>query len=232
MDWLFTISLSIVLLIAGFMLFFFMPKPKVFFDTYTNTIEIFKQNHELVCNEVLGNKNLGETNLDDSSRDPVVPIYGFGEIKTYEYPIVYNCLRCVPYVRFAGIITIKPKFQQAREYGLDVIANHTMRYFYTLKESAGHKSGIWIDGEKRFFTEKEWICGDMSREHSLFNKDKERSSVVLFIDIDRHETIHEGRSPNKDIKKDEILKMFEGEYMPGQRTELTIDDSDDDISAE
>ena len=53
-------------------------------------------------------------------------------------------------------------------------------YFYTIQESAGHKSGIWIDGEKRFFTEKEWICGDMSREHSLFNKDKIYSKYFLY----------------------------------------------------
>ncbi len=227
MDWLFTVSLTIVLLIAGFMLFFFMPKPRVFFDPYTNTVEIFKQNHDLICGEVF------DTNkLDDGQRDPVIPIYGFGEIKAYEYPVIYNCLRCVPYIRFAGIITIKPKFQQAREYGLDIVANHTIRYFYTLKESAGHKSGIWIDGEKRFFTEREWICGDMSREHSLFNRDKERSSVVLFIDIDRHETIHEGRSPNNNIKKDEILKMFDGEYVPGRHADLSVDDSAEDLSSE
>ena len=73
-------------------------------------------------------------------------------------------------------------------------------------------------------TEKEWICGDMSREHSLFNKDKDRKTVVLFIDIDRHECIHEGRSPNSDIKKDEIIRMFEpGVYEANAEQELSED---------
>lgn len=199
MNWAITIAIIIILLIAGFMLFFFMPKPQVFFNTYTDTIQVFKQLHDQIYKEV----------IDQNCDDPVIPIYGFGEIKSLNYPEIYQALRCMPYVRFAGIITIKPKFQQAKEYGFASVANHTVRYFYTLKESAGGRSGIWIDGEKRFFVEKEWICGDMSREHSLFNKDKERSTIVLFVDIDRHENIHEGRSPNLDIKKDEILKMFE-----------------------
>lgn len=180
------------------MLFFFMPKPKVFFTPYTNTINVFSQHHDQIKKEILSRQN-----------GPVVPIYGFGEIISRDYPETYSLLRCVPYVRFAGIITLKPKFQQAAEYGYASVANHTIRYFYTIQESAGHKSGIWIDGEKRFFMEKEWICGDMSREHSLFNKDKERQSVVLFIDIDRHENIHEGRSPTMELNGDEIIKMFD-----------------------
>ena len=46
----------------------------------------------------------------------------------------------------------------------------------------------------------------MSREHSLFNKDKERAATVLFLDVDRDQSM--GNSPNIDINKDEILKMF------------------------
>ena len=218
MNWLFTISIVIILLIAGFMLFFFMPKPKVFFDPYTNTISIFPTMHETIKAEIIKHET-----------SPIIPIYGFGEIISRNYPKTYQLLRCIPYVRFAGIITLKPKFQQAKEYTIASVANYTIRYFYTIQESAGHKSGIWIDGEKRFFTEKEWICGDMSREHSLFNKDKERKTIVLFVDIDRHENIHEGRSPNSDIKKDEIIRMFEsGVYESNTGQELSEDLSDDE----
>ncbi len=225
MDWLFTVSIVIILLIAGFMLFFFMPKPRVFFDPYTDTTNILTQNHEVLRREI----------IDNPCTDVVVPIYGFGEIRSHDYPETYKLLRCMPYVRFAGILRIKPQFYQVREYGYAGVANHTIRYFYTIKESAGHKSGVWIDGEKRFFTEKEWICGDMSREHAIFNRDKERNSVVLFIDIDRHQNIHEGRSPNQDIKKDQIIKMFEdGAYSPGHTEELpsTKEDFTDSVISE
>lgn len=199
MELVFTVGLAIVLIIAGFMLFMFMPKPTVFFDPYTNTIGVFAPNHDKIVEEV--NKY--------GTHDSIIPIYGFGEIKSQEFPVIYELVRSMPYVRNVGIINIKPKFQQAKEYGLDRVANHTIRYFYTIKESCGLKSGIWIDGARKFFTEKEWICGDMSREHSLFNKDRDQYTTVLFVDIDRHEKIHEGRSPNSNLEQDEILKMFD-----------------------
>lgn len=211
MDLVFTIGLVIILLVVGFFLFIFMPKPTVFFDPYTNTIQVFAPNHDTIAEEIAAAK----------CDNPVIPIYGFGEIKSTRYPKLYELLRAVPYVRFAGLINIKPKFYQAREYGVDRVANHTIRYFYTIKESAGQKSGVWIDGTRKFFSEKTWICGDMSREHALFNKDKQRSTTVLFIDIDRHDSIHEGRSPNHDIKKDEIIKIFDSEWPDDARSELT-----------
>ena len=175
-----------------------MPKPKVFFDSYTNATTLFPQNHDELAKEI----------LDQGVEKPVIPIYGFGEVKSEDFPKTYQMLRSMPYVRFAGIINLKPHFNQDREYGYNVVANHTIRYFYTIKHSATNKSGIWIDGECRFFTEKEWICGDMSREHSLFNKNKKLYTTVLFIDIDRHESIHDGCSPNSDLSKDEVLKLF------------------------
>jgi hypothetical protein len=211
MNWVFTVAIVIILIIIGFFMFIFMPKPTVFYSPYTDTITAFAPNHDKIVQEV--------ENYD--SKNPVIPIYGFGEIKSVDFPFIYELLRSVPYVRFAGIINLKPKFQQAREYGLDRVANHTVRYFYTIKEPAGQKSGIWIDGAKKFFSDREWICGDMSREHSLFNKDKDRYATVLFIDIDRHEDIHEGRSPNSDIKKDEVLKMFvDNVYQKDNNVEL------------
>lgn len=198
MHWLTATILVIILIIVGFGFFIFMPKPTVFFPPYTDTIQIFVQNHD----------DLKEEALQDT-KTPVIPIYGRGEIKSDAYPKIYECLKCMPYVRYAGIINIKPKFEQKPEYGYDIVANHTIRYFYTFKAAGANKSGIWIDGEKRFFTEKEWICGDMSREHRLFNKlKKTHSSTVLFVDIDRHQSIHEGRSPNTDASKDEVLKLF------------------------
>jgi hypothetical protein len=198
MDWVFAVFIVILLIIISFIFLIFMPKPRVFFDPYTNATTIFPQFHDEISKEICaGNSDM-----------PVIPIYGFGEIMSDEYPITYQLLRAMPYVRFAGIINIKQDFEQKREYGFDKVANHTIRYFYTIKQSATQKSGIWIDGEKRFFTEKEWICGDMSREHALFNKNKRQPTTVLFIDIDRHESINEGASPNKELDKDEVLKMF------------------------
>jgi hypothetical protein len=199
MNWLFTVAVVIILLIAGLMLFFFMPKPTVFFDPYVTVTEVFANQHSLIKKEVLDNQT-------QDVKDPVIPIYGFGKIKSIQYPELYNLLTNIPGLQNAGIINLKPKFNQVRGYGLASAVNNTVRHFYTIQESSGHKSGIWIDGEKRFFVADKFICGDMSREHSLFNKDKERYATILFIDVDRQEG--SGKSPNTDINKDEILKMF------------------------
>jgi len=198
MSWVFTIAIVIILLIAGFMLFFFMPKPTVFFDPYKSIADILEHFDDI-------KKEIVENQIEEV-KDPVIPIYGFGEIKSTDYPKTYEILSAIDGIQTVGIINIKPKFQQVKEYGFAPVANNTVRHFFTIQESAGHKSGIWIDGERRFFTTKECIVGDMSREHSLFNKDKERWTTVLFIDITRSDD--KGNSPNADIEKDEILKMF------------------------
>jgi hypothetical protein len=195
MNWIFTTAIVIILLIAGFMLFFFMPKPTVFFDPYKDVTDILTPQYDAIKKESL-----------QDCITPVIPIYGFGDAKTSKYPDILSIVKTVPGIRLAGIINIKPKFQQVKEYGLAALANRTVRHFYTIQESAGHKSGIWIDGEKKFFDTKGYVCGDMSREHSLFNKDKERAATVLFLDVDRDQSM--GNSPNIDINKDEILKMF------------------------
>lgn len=216
MNWLITIAVVIILIVAGLFFFLFMPKPIVFFDPYTNTTKLFIQEHDDLKKEIL--------ELD--TKTSVIPIYGLSTVRTDKYPKLYQLLRAMPCVRYAGIINIKPKFEQIREYGYDYAANHTTRYFYTIKASATNKSGIWIDGEKRFFVEKEWVVGDMSREHALFNKSKDSYTTVIFIDIDRHEKIHQGRSPNSDIDKDEVLKIFEFGY---NKKEITLTQTDKEI---
>jgi hypothetical protein len=196
-----------------------MPKPTVFFEPYTDTIKLFVQEHNNIVDELAPI----DVNI------PIIPIYGLGIVKSTKFPFLYDLMRAIPYVRYAGIINIKPKFEQCRVYGYDQVANHTIRHFYTVKQSAANKSGIWIDGEKRLFSEKEWILGDMSREHSLFNKSKDSYTTIIFIDIDRHTDILTGRSPNSDIKKDEVLKVFEMDYNTIQLTQTDTDSVINDV---
>ena len=198
MNWFYACCIVLVLIVVGFMMFIFMPKPIVFYEPYTDCINIFTDNHELLKKEI----------LENDTTTPVVPIYGFDAIQTHKYPETYKLLRCMPYVRFAGILNLRTKFSQLATYSYAPVANNTIRFFYTIDGTGTNKAGVWIDGEKRFFEEKTWICGDMSREHSLFNNDKYKSITVLFIDIDRHENIHKGTSKNDDLDTDEILSQF------------------------
>ena len=197
MNWLLTIATLLAFIIVGFMLLVFMPKPQVFFDPYLLEINNITAIHDDIAAEI--------KTVNDMS--PVIPIFGNGEIYDRRFPQIYEALRTIPFVRYAGIINVKPKFDQKKQYGYARNANNTIRHFYTITQSAAHKSGIWVDGAKKFFCEKEWILADMSRENSLFNKNKTDYSIVIFIDIDRI-NINPGNSPNVDVDQDEVLKMF------------------------
>ena len=197
MNWIFTVATVLAFIIVVFILLIFMPKPKVFFDIYIEGTENFNKQHAQIEKEV---KDVGDVS-------PVIPIFGNGAIVDTRFPVIYELLRSLPFVRYAGLINIKPKFEQVRQYGWDINSNNTIRYYYAITHSAAQKSGIWIDGQKKFFYSNEWIVGDISREHSLFNKNKKESTVVLFIDVDRCD-INKGNSPNSDVSKDEVLRVF------------------------
>jgi hypothetical protein len=194
MEWIMNISIAIAFIIVGFLLFVFMPKPQVFFDPYVEEIHILNDNFTDIKKEI----------DEFADLNPVIPIYGNGIVKDLRFKKLYELLRCIPHIRYVGLLNIKPKFEQKKQYGYARIADDTIRFFYTIKQSSALKSGIWVDGAKKFFKENEWICADVSREHSLFNKNKKNYSTVLFLDIDR--ISGKGNSPNLEI--DEILSVF------------------------
>ncbi len=198
MNWFYTISIFVIVVVISAIFFIFTPKPQVFFDCNISELEILKNNHSDIEEEIEG--------ID--SNHSVIPIYGNDEIKNINFPKTYNILRCIPDIKYAGIIILKPKFEQKKQYGYAVNADKTLRYFYCIKQSAMQKSGIWIDGETKFFNEQDVICGDMSREHSLFNKHKNDTTYILFIDIERPSNINNGRSICFNIEDDEIIYAF------------------------
>jgi hypothetical protein len=203
-----TISLIIIFIIVGLLLFIFMPKPQVFFDAtqYNNLFDnLINQNNE---NNKLDLSGLTDEILQNTEL-PVVCILQDGKyLHNGKYPKLEALLNNIPLCKYAGIINLNPKFEQVAEYSYNLVSNDTLRCFYTIKQSGNNKSGIWIDGEKRFFSEKSCILGDMSREHYLFNKHKINKTTVLFLDLERPSNIKKGCSPNLDINKDEILKTF------------------------
>jgi hypothetical protein len=197
MNWLITTAVFVILIVVCMIFFFFMPTPQLFFDCNIEELKLLKENHDDIENEAKNIKN-GVS---------VTPIYGDGHIYSADFPVTYKIMQNIPNVRYIGIIVLKPKFQQVNQYGVSFNANETLRYFYCINQSAAHKSGIWIDGASKFFTNGEIICGDMSKEHALFNKNRDNNTVLLFMDIDRGSIKH-GQSPNHDVEKDEIIAFF------------------------
>jgi hypothetical protein len=190
-------AIIFILVILGLILFIFMPKPLVYFDV-DPSFNILNDNFAELKKEVDQNNN----------NQPIIPIYGNGKIYTDVFPQLYETLRSIPDVQFAGLINIKPLFEQKSQYGYDRLSDYSIRTFFVINHSATKKSGIWIDGQKRFFESGELICGDMSREHKLFNRNKKKYTTVLFVDTKRPDNIHRGVSPNSQIIEDEILNQF------------------------
>ena len=126
---------------------------------------------------------------------------------TNKYPKLYERIRAIPLVHYAGLVILKPDFTEKTTHGYAPVANHTLRYFYPFKVSATRKCGITVDGQRKFFNEGVWVCADISREHSLFNQSLYENSIILFIDVSR-ENIPLGISTNNDILSDVILAAF------------------------
>ena len=126
---------------------------------------------------------------------------------TDKYPKLYECIRAIPLVHYAGLLILKPDFTEKTTHGYAPVANNTLRYFYPFKVSAARKCGITVDGQRKFFNEGVWVCADVSREHSLFNQSLYENSIILFIDVSR-ENVPLGISTNNDILSDVILAAF------------------------
>jgi hypothetical protein len=195
MNWTYKLAIIIILIVVGIMLFIFMPKMQVFFDITDPVFDYVADHHKKIYKEIKKQNNSAS----------VIPIYSNDKIKNYDYPILYDIVRVIPNIYNLGILNIKPVFEQNKQNGCSPITDDTLRYFYCIKQSAARKSGIWIDGQIKFFHENDWICADVSREHILFNKHKSDKTILLFIDIKRPDNIRRSKSINTDISKDEIL---------------------------
>ena len=198
-DWhkyIYTGALCIVLVIIGFFFFFFMPSSTVFYDKQCPD---WSSMYGVLLAEVI------------DQGDPVVPIYGrdinTGElVVTDKFPLLYEKIREIPNVYYAGLINLKPEFVSATIHGYAPVANQTLRYFFSFRVSGTRKSGVVVDGQRKFFTEGAWICADVSRENSIFNNSLYDPCVILFVDIMRDIAL--GVSQNHDIRTDHILRAF------------------------
>lgn len=199
MHWVISTAIVIIIIVIAFLCFLILPGPTVFFDPWIDEIDLMAQNHAAIEAET------------SAVTDAVTPIYGAGTVYDTRFPVIYDILRAIPGVKYAGLIHLKPVFGQVKRHGYAPAANNTVRYFYTIRHSATNKSGIWIDGASTFFCAKSWIVGDMSRENSLFNQYKYGDTLVLFMDVERPAKCPVGASKNTDVSTDEVLRMFRKE---------------------
>lgn len=203
MDIFTTTCVVIVLIILVVCCSLFLPRAHVFYDMYfvNNVIDTTRFNHNTIYKEL----------TDEQKTPPVVPVFAadkddLGKVYFTNCTNLLESLSSVDNLKYAGIINLKSDFEQKVQRGYAPNANKTLRYFLPLRCPCVNKSGIWVNGEKRFFHEGEWICADMSRDNSLFNKYRYENAIVLFMDIEKRPT--PGISQNDKLDDDEILKCF------------------------
>jgi hypothetical protein len=183
----------ITIILITFILLICMPKPKCYFDVD----EICKELLPIIENEQLVPElmELFEKQTEKTDRTHHY-IYNDNQvtIDTSSISTSYDLFRTIPNVRNILVVKLNGSTDISKKKGSATLSNNTLRCVLPLKISGAKKSGIWVDGETKFFTEGEWIIYDNSREHSVFNKHKRRESYILVIDIDRPDNIPLGIS--------------------------------------
>jgi ornithine lipid ester-linked acyl 2-hydroxylase len=124
-----------------------------------------------------------------------IPIYGFNKWTetSKNFPILKNLaekiesIKLVSYSKLEGGTILDPH-KGWGETSNFVIRNH-------LGIVVPENCGLWVEGEKQFHKEKEWISFDDSKTHLAFNtSDSDR--IVLIIDTVRPSFIKIGSAPN------------------------------------
>jgi hypothetical protein len=194
MDYLLSIAIVIVVVILTFMLLIFMPRPKVYFEpseTYPElTIFLDNEYRENIVKEVEDLFKSGniKNHLDDRCRYKI--LYDENTLESME--ILHEVLMSIPCVKRAFIAEVKEKTELPQNKGSASTANATLRCLIPINIPAIKKSGIWGDGEKKFFFEDQILIYDHSRSHYIFNNHKYKKLLLLVIDIDRPESIPMG----------------------------------------
>jgi len=186
-------TVVIILVILTFMLLVLLPGPKCYFD-----VEEFSELKKIESDEYL--KIFKEELIPLS--DQVSNIYVDGLLLKLpdEYPKSYELFRSIPFIEQILLYKLNAKTDMPKQKGSADLANHTLRAVMPLKISGTQKSGIWVDGTIKFYTEGKWIIYDNSREHSMFNKHKRFETYLLIIDIKRPKHIPVGiATENHDI---------------------------------
>ncbi len=183
----------ILLTIVTIMLIIFLPRPKCFYSTSTVCPELLaiacEDNLLTIRNELQDKTAIvlyDQIYLSDDNKK----IYLSNDVNRYTQ--TYNLLTTLPDVQRISIEVIKPKTETAIIKNNMPIETHsvmrnnnilTLRCILPIDISGTNKSGIWCDGETRFFKDGAWIVFNHSKEHSYFNKHKHLGTKLLTVDI-------------------------------------------------
>lgn len=189
MNYLFVGRVVVALIAITFLLLIFMPTPNCFFsfDEIDNSMLVF-------CVEPVFEKLVKEIDGATYDNNGVRMLYQNGQLhdNMEAHPELYELLRTIPDIERAFLKHVTKKTKSVKRKGSANISNKSLRCVLPIDIPAAKKSGIWVDGEKKFFRDMEWVIYDNSREHSYYNKHKRLDLYILVVDVARPNSIPMG----------------------------------------
>jgi len=189
LKYLYAISIVVLLIAISLLLLIFLPKPKVYFSPE----DIFKELNNLQSYSLTIKEELKNIHDNDYTNDKLI-MYD----KTLNYSIpskTLEVLRSIPNIERVFLKKFPKKFKEDDVMGNALHSNKSLRCILPITIPASKKSGLWVNGETKFF-EDNLIIYDNSNINSIFNKHKRKGLYLLFIDIVRPENIPLGISNN------------------------------------
>lgn len=197
-NYLISTCIVIAFVVVTILMLIIMPKAKCYFDMGDIDKET-KIAMKTLTQEPHFNDLLEEANKAIYNEAGVCNLYDNEAIyETKQFPRTWNLLLSVPDVCCAFFATIKNNTKHTKKrIGSSQTANSTIRCVLPLKIPGTRKSGTWVDGETKFYTDGEWLMYDDSRENSYFNEHRRGDVVLLVVDINRPHKFPIGISAKK-----------------------------------
>jgi hypothetical protein len=185
MEWLYIISTIVVLTIITFILIIFLPTPLSFFtiDDISHFLMLLEDDDNFLKITEELEKEFSEMNKTNCTK---ILFDGVNIcVDENKMPMLFKCLRSIPDVEKVFLQYIPKKINMKHRKGSADYCNNKLRCVLPIKIPGAKKSGIWNDGETKFFVDGEWIIYDDSRENSIFNKHKRSTVYLLVVDVKR-----------------------------------------------
>jgi hypothetical protein len=190
-DYLLITGVVIALIVITFLLLIFMPTPNCYYSFDEIGDDLAKLSKEETFNDLV--KEIDGIEYDANG---IRMMYQDGVLHANmnSHPKLYELLRTVPDVKRVFLKHIKKKEKSQKRKGSSKFANLHLRCVLPIDISGAKKSGMWVDGETRFYHDRDWTIYDDSRENSYYNKHKRLDVYLLVVDIDRPKSIPIGIS--------------------------------------
>ena len=188
------IGVIIVLTLITIMLMIFMPNATCFYSEE----EIGYEFGSIAKKEIFEyvSDKIDKTGFD-SNGTQVLYQNGQPQPAAYKHEYLYETLNCIHGIQTAFLQEIPKKTTKKKQkyhQGSAPYANETIRCVLPMDVSGPKRSGIWVDGQQKFFNEGEWVFYDNSKISQVYNKHKRNSSYILVVDVTRPPSIPKGAS--------------------------------------